>query len=168
MTVYNLVKKWILCNEPELENGRIWCNPWKLGKSGQQILPIESSNGLRQNANEPSERNWSLSWANVSKWLPCAEIAATISKAPWRFMARNCLAEISCSGEEIEMLKANVRRLIQWKSIVGWKFTQMKPFQPKGSHLETLAQLRDRFLLNFSPKWPTNPSNELWKSARNG
>jgi hypothetical protein len=44
---------------------------------------------------------------------------ATMSKASRRFTARNCFAEISCSGEVIEMLKANLRRLIQWKSVVG-------------------------------------------------
>jgi hypothetical protein len=58
-----------------------------------------------------------ISWANVSKWLPCAEMAAAMSKVPRRFTARNYLAEISCSNEVIEMLKANLCRLIQWKSV---------------------------------------------------
>jgi hypothetical protein len=97
-----------------------------------------------------SVRNWSLSWANVWKWLPCAEMAATMSKAPRRFTARNYLAETFCSGEVIERLKANLRRLIQWKSVVGGKSTHMKPFQPRGSHFEMFAQLRDQFLTDCS------------------
>jgi hypothetical protein len=28
----------------------------------------------------------------------------------------------------------------------GWWNTQMKPFQPRGSHFETFAQLSDQFL----------------------
>jgi hypothetical protein len=73
-------------------------------------------------------------------------MAATMSKTPSRFTARNCLAEISDSGEVIEMLKAYLRGLIQRKSVVGEIRTE-KPFQPRGSHLETFAQLRDQFLL---------------------
>jgi hypothetical protein len=49
-------------------------------------------------------------------------------------------------------LKANLRRLIQWKNVfpVGGKPTQMKLFQPRGSHFETFAQLGDQFLSNCS------------------
>jgi hypothetical protein len=43
-------------------------------------------------------------------------------------------------------LKTNLRGLIQWKSVVGGKSTQMKPFLPRGSHFETFAQLRDQSL----------------------
>jgi hypothetical protein len=57
--------------------------------------------------------NVTVIWANVSKWLPCAEMGGTMSKSPRRFTARNCLAETFCSGEVIERLKADFRRLIQ-------------------------------------------------------
>jgi hypothetical protein len=72
-------------------------------------------------------------------------MAATMLKAPRRFTARNCLAEISCSCEVIERLKAYLRRLIKWKSVVGGKSTQMKPFQPK----EAISKLSPNLGVSF-------------------
>jgi hypothetical protein len=31
-----LSNKWIICDEPDLENGQTWNNPWKLGKSSNE------------------------------------------------------------------------------------------------------------------------------------
>jgi hypothetical protein len=53
---------------------------------GTENNPVKGT--LRRKGEIPVT-NRSLSWTNVSKWLP-AEMAATVSKAPHRFTARNC------------------------------------------------------------------------------
>jgi hypothetical protein len=78
------------------------------------------------------------------------EMAAAMSKTPRTFTARNCLAEISCLGEVIETLKANLRRLIQGESIVGGKSTQMKPFQQRRSCSKLLPNLGISFLASVT------------------
>jgi hypothetical protein len=63
-------------------------------------------------------------------------------------------------------LKVNLRRLIQWKSVVGGKPTQMKPFQPRGSHFETFAQLRGHLLQMFLACLGSWTNGDFWLVVR--